>query len=306
MDSISATEFFYTLGGGVINGFPVLPAPVFHTPRGTPYLKSPGMALLAKPNVNVGVIGEFLNGFAPDLGFADYPNDPVELSPGAQLSKVAGQVCYVSFGPNRTKNERASRYFENIKSSGHGSVLEHSWYTFLLYGISRSLTHELVRHRVGTAFSQTSQRYVNGKVLRFVERPEYQGNSTLHEIFELDIDDAASRYADRTEKLLDLQGHGYSWLSAEAKTELRKRVQQAARSSLPNEVEAPMVFSANIRALRHIIEMRANPHAETEIRELFFRVFLCLRQAEPLLFGDYKLETLADGTHAVDTEFRKV
>src|SRR5262249_34708354 len=162
-----------------------------------------------------------------------------------------------------------SRYFENIKSSGHGSVLEHPCYSFLLYGISRSLTHELVRHRAGTAFSQTSQRFIDGKVLRFVERPEYRNHAMLHADFEASIDRAAEEYARRTGILLAEQKSGERLLSAEDKTDLRKKVQQAARSCLPNETEAPIVFSANLRALRHTIEMRASEHAETEIREVF-------------------------------------
>jgi thymidylate synthase (FAD) len=219
---------------------------------------------------------------------------------------VAGQACYLSFGPKRTTNAGAAKYFENIKSSGHGSVLEHASFSFLFYGVSRSFTHELVRHRAGTAFSQTSQRYVDGSVLRFVERPEYQEAPDLHARFEAGIDGAAREYAERTDLLLAGQGAGAQLLSGEAKTDLRKKVQQCARSCLPNEAEAPIVFSANIRALRHTIEMRASAHAELEIREVFLRVFLCLCQAEPILFNDYAVERLPDGTHGVTTRHRKV
>jgi thymidylate synthase (FAD) len=94
-------------------------------------------------------------------------------------------------------------------------------------------------------------------------------------------------------------------LSADYKTDARKKVQQTARSLLPNETEAPMVFTGNVRALRHIIEMRANAHAESEIRNLAVRLFLCLVTADPILFGDYVLDTLPDGTHTVSTEHRK-
>jgi thymidylate synthase (FAD) len=90
-----------------------------------------------------------------------------------------------SFGPKRTTNDRAERYFANLSSSGHGSVYEHASFSFLCYGISRSTTHEVVRHRAGTAYSQLSQRYVSGKVLRFVERPEYQEVPALNARFQL-------------------------------------------------------------------------------------------------------------------------
>ncbi len=87
---------------------------------------------------------------------------------------------------------------------------------------------------------------------------------------------------------------------------MRKKVRQAARSVLPNETEAPIVVTGNARTWRHFIEMRASEHAEIEIRALAVRVFLCLHQLDPVLFGDYALETLKDGTYAVSTEYRKV
>jgi flavin-dependent thymidylate synthase len=213
--------------------------------------------------------------------------------------------CYMSFGPRRTTNENAAAYIERLTSAGHGSVLEHSTFNFLLYGISRSVTHELVRHRAGTAFSQISQRYVSGAVLRFVERPEYQEDEELHRTFEERADRAATEYEAMAERLLERQEGGASMLSADIKTDARKKVQQTARSLLPNETEAPMVFTGNVRALRHIIEMRADAHAESEIRNLALRIFLCLRTVDPILFGDYELAELPDGTYTVSTKNRK-
>ena len=280
--------------------------PVFRTGKGTPYLNEPGVVLLAKPDVNLRGLQGFLDGFDGELDFGGYLNDPDNLPPAEKLCKAAGQLCYMSFGPKRTKNADAKKYFDNLISSGHGSVLEHANFTFLFYGISRSLTHELVRHRAGFGFSQVSQRYVSGRVLRFVERPEYQEDSVLHEWFINEIDKAAEGYARRTERLLELQKEGKEIMSAEAKTDLRKKVQQAARSCLPNETEAPIVATANVRAWRHVLEMRANPHAETEIRALAFRAYLCLSLVAPILFGDYKVEELPDGTRGISTNWRKV
>ncbi|MDQ3603830.1 MAG: FAD-dependent thymidylate synthase [Actinomycetota bacterium] len=213
--------------------------------------------------------------------------------------------CYMSFGPRRTTNENAAAYIERLTSAGHGSVLEHSSFNFLLYGISRSVTHELVRHRAGVAISQISQRYVSGSVLRFVERPEYQEDQELHRTFEERADRAASEYEAMAELLLERQEGGASMLTADYRTDARKKVQQTARSLLPNETEAPMVFTGNVRALRHIIEMRADAHAESEIRNLALRLFLCLRTVDPILFGDYDLGELPDGTYTVSTKNRK-
>lgn len=287
-------------------GFPAINSPAYRTSQGTFYLRAPGVTLLAKPQVHVPNIAAFLGGFDPNLQFPLYLDDPTELPPGAAICKTAGQLCYASFSPKRTMNANASRYFRNIKESGHGSVLEHATFSFLFYGISRSVTHELVRHRAGMAFSQLSQRYVSGTVLRFVERPEYQDDPELHALFEKRIDTAASDYATISEGLLARQKEGTTILSADAKTDLRKKVQQTARSVLPNETEAPIVVTGNARAWRHVIEMRANPHAETEIRELAFRAFLCLATVDPLLFEDYRIVALSDGTFGVETDYTKV
>lgn len=287
-------------------GYPFIASPICHTTQGTPYLKVPGVTLLARPQVSLEGMSDFLEGFGDELNFSQYLQDPTPLAHGAQLCKTAGQLCYASFSPKRTYNANAERYFQNIIESGHGSVLEHANFTLLFYGISRSVTHELVRHRAGVGFSQLSQRYVSGRVLRFVERPEYQNNSQLHARFERRIDFLAEEYEALAEALLVEQKAGSEILSADERTDLRKKVQQAARSALPNETEAPIVVTANVRAWRHIIEMRANPHAETEIREMAFRAYLCLAHTEPLLFGDYNIERLPDGTYGVSNVHPKV
>lgn len=139
-----------------------------------------------------------------------------------------------------------------------------------------------------------------------MERPEYQNVPDLHERFLKRIDAAALEYENIAKRLIELQTSGEQILSAEAKTDLRKKVQQCARSVLPNETEAPIVVTGNVRAWRHFIEMRANEHAETEIREVAFRIFLCLVLVESILFDDYEIKKLSDGTHAVTTKYRKV
>ena len=330
-------ELFGELSGEVVNGFPSIHSPVYHTKAGTSYLKAPGVVMLAKPQTNVSGLGGFLKGFDSSLGFPAYIEDPTRLPDSSQLCKTAGQLCYASFGPRRTTNENAAAYFERLTSAGHGSVLEHASFSFglrrttnenaaqyferlisaghgsvlehasfsfLLYGISRSVTHELVRHR-HLNFSQISQRYVSGSVLRFVERSEYAEDPELHRLFEERADQAAEEYEAMAGRLLERQERGVALLDAEYKTDARKKVQQTARSLLPNETEAPMVCTGNVRALRHVIEMRADEHAESEIRNLAVRLFLCLVTADPILFGDYQLQSLPDGTYKVTTKYRK-
>ena len=284
---------------------PELTSEPSQTQRGTPYLQSPGLVLLAKPQTELVGMTEFLRGFGPDLGFLDTINEYLEsdLEPAAQVCKASGQLCYLSFGPNRTPNKEAARYFENILSSGHFSVLEHANFTFLFYGISRSLTHELVRHR-HMSFSQVSQRYVDGSKLRFVERPEFAANPALHEAFVNRIDMTAIEYEAIATSLLMAQEGGEATLSAKSKTDRRKRVNQGARAVLPNDTEAPIIVTANARAWRHFLEMRATPHAEVEIRRLAFLTWLALAITAPLLFGDFTPHKQADDAWTLITPYR--
>ena len=166
--------------------------------------------------------------------------------------------------------------------------------------------HNFVANGIVTHNSQLSQRYVSGRMLRFVERPEYQEDEQLHAQFLERIERAAGEYAALSNRLLEMQQAGTKILSAEARTDLRKKVQQCARSVLPNETEAPIVVTGNARAWRHFTEMRASAHAEVEIRELAVRIFLCLYLTDPVLFSDYTVEQLPDGTYTAKTEFEKV
>ncbi len=285
--------------------YPAIHAPVYHTAAGTPYLRQPGVVMTAAPRTDTSGMRQFLEGFASELNFPQYLDDPTPLPDATALVKTAGQACYASYGPKRTMNDHADRYIDNILSSGHGSVLEHANYSLFIYGVSRSLTHELIRHRAGMGYSQLSQRYVSGKVLRFVERPEYAADPILHQEFESDIDHAAKRYADTTERLLQLQTDGSQIMSADQKTDLRKKVQQAARSKLPNDTETFAMVTGNVRAWRHIINMRANEHAETEIRQLAVNIYRVLSTIDPLLFADMKLVPHHDGTYIVKAQYPK-
>lgn len=134
-------------------GFPFINPTVFRTTRmGTPYLKTAGVAMIKGPDVDLSGVQGFLDGFDLDLGFREYLGDPHLLPPAERLIKFAGQTCYLSLGPDRTWNKDCDRYLANIKSSGHGSVTEHADFTFFIWGIDRTVTHELVRHRAGFGF----------------------------------------------------------------------------------------------------------------------------------------------------------
>ena len=111
---------------------------------------------------------------------------------GEQLAEFAGRLCYMS-QHNPAKRE-TREYLENIKKQGHGSVLEHANYSILLEGVSRSLTHELVRHRAGFAYSQLSQRYVDESEASFVVPPAIAGDEALEGAWRAQIESAQSTY----------------------------------------------------------------------------------------------------------------
>jgi thymidylate synthase (FAD) len=261
---------------------------IFQTASGTPYLKSPGFSILAVPSFTPDAMRGFLEGFDVDWDVDDYLNDQHDengaIPDGANLAMTAGQLCYMSFGAARTRRKDAKSYFDKtVRIGGHGSIIEHCNYTVLFWGVDRAFTHELVRHRAGMAYSQLSQRYVSGKLLRFVERAEFQDDVALHDEFERRIDVARKEYdylAQELRRTINVEGL--------SKTEARKAVNQAARNCLPNETEAPILATGNARSWRHIIHMRASKHADTPIRRAIYQLGCALIDLEPHIFGDFQ------------------
>lgn len=217
---------------------------------------------------------------------------------GEYLSEVAGRVCYMSFARPRPGGNRT--YLEHILEVGHGSVLEHAAWNLIFTGCSRSLTHELVRHRAGWAYSQLSQRYVDESVAEYVEPEVIAADPELHALWLEAVGHAHQCYVRLVEKL------NATFAAEPDRTLRRKLARQAARSVLPNATETKIFVTANARALRHFIEMRGSRHAETEIRKLAIAVLRLMQQEAPNLFGDYQLVPLGDGTFEATTPYRKV
>lgn len=214
------------------------------------------------------------------------------------LPEFAGRLCYMSFAKPRPGGNKT--YLGHIKEVGHGSVLEHTVWNFIITGVSRSFTHELVRHRAGFGYSQLSQRYVDESVAEFVEPDCIADDPKLHEVWRSAVEHAQEAYI----KLVE--GLQATFASVEDKTLRRKLARQAARSVLPNATETKIFVTANARAWRHFIELRCNEHAETEIRIVAAKILEVLQREAPNLFGDYEFIALPDGTRAAQTPFRKV
>jgi thymidylate synthase (FAD) len=247
-------------------------------------LRAPRVTLIARP--------QFVE---PDHLKVQWNGDATD---GERLAEFAGRLCYMSqANPAKRTTED---YLENIKKQGHGSVLEHSVYVLLLEGISRSCTHELVRHRAGFGYSQLSQRYVDESHAAFVVPPAMLGDAKLEAAWLAQVTAAQEAYARAVEDLM----RRYEWVAD--KVHRRKMAREAARSLLPNATETKIVVSANARAWRTMLELRCGEGAEQEIRRMAVAVLRALSAEAPRLFSDFEIYKADDGAEAARVGYHKV
>lgn len=219
------------------------------------------------------------------------------------LAEFAGRACYQSWNrPNPETADTQDYVRKNILAKGHESVLEHASATFYITGVSRSLTHELIRHR-HLSVSELSQRYVDMRDTEYAQPPavlnaeiayaEAEGanwdEAKGHTLFQTSefFDDVAQAYSD----LVDILDEN-TYLS-------RKRVREAARFCMPNATETKIVVTGNMRAWRHVLMLRGSEHADAEIRELAVALFRELREIAPSIFSDMDIVILEDGRQTV-------
>jgi thymidylate synthase (FAD) len=229
--------------------------------------------------------------------------------PAQVLTEFSGRLCYLSFGADagvegghktiggRTTNQT---YLANILKVKHGSVLEHAVWTLLVEGVSRALTHELVRHRAGFGFSQLSQRYVDESEIGFVLPPEIVEGTRSFEVWQRACEDSLAAYREILSDLAEQIGEEGT------ATMRRKRARQAARAVLPNSAETKVVVTGNARAWRHFVEMRGSETADVEIRRLAVAVLRVLRAEAPHIFEDLAIVPHEDGSETVRTDYSKV
>src|SRR3989475_6905526 len=168
-----------------------------------------------------------------------------EASPGERLAEYAGRLCYMS--QHNPAQRTTVEYLENIKKQGHGSVLEHSVYVLLIEGISRSCSHELVRHRAGFGYSQISQRYVDESHAAFVMPPAMVGDATLEAEWQRQGGAAQAGHRPAGGGVVE------RYAGVADKVHRRKLAREAARSVLPNATGGKIVVSGNARAWRTIL-----------------------------------------------------
>jgi thymidylate synthase (FAD) len=215
---------------------------------------------------------------------------------GQALAEFAGRACYQSWSKPNPSTATNAGYLAHILEVGHLSVLEHGTVTFYFTGVSRSFTHELIRHR-HFSYSQLSQRYVPERDAAMVEPDVIAQDPELHKKF---VEAAEASVRAYTELLEGLERRFADVPSA---TLRRKQARQAARSVLPNATETRIVVTGNYRAWRHFIAMRATEHADVEIRELAVECLRQLQRVAPNVFADFTITTLADGSEIAASAF---
>lgn len=182
---------------------------------------------------------------------------------------TAARLCYSPVGASELMEtmpeEKVRSVLATIMASGHYSTLEHASYTFAVDGVSRALTHQLVRHRLAS-FNQQSQRYVKFTGgFPLVKPPSVAENEQANEEFDKAMQAAASAY----EKLVEL---GIP--------------KEDARFVLPNAAETKIVITMNVRELLHFFEVRCCNRAQWEIRELACRMLDLAKPTAPFVFMD--------------------
>lgn len=219
-------------------------------------------------------------------------------TPGAtdseELVEVAGRVCYMSFGGRQSPRMNAE-YLARLVEQGHHSVLEHASWTFLLTGVTRAFTHQLVRHRIGFSYSQLSQQYHDEREANAVMPEAIHARPHLAAIWQDAVDGAQQAYRD----LLDALAREDIELS---ERESLRLVRSAARTVLPAATETKIAFSANARALRHFLSERGSLSGDEEMRRVCVLILEAVRDDAPGLFSDL---TTIEGPAGVEVVLSK-
>lgn len=200
----------------------------------------------------------------------EYMDNNITTADADTLAEFAGRSCYQSFHKPNPKTARNEDYLANILDLGHESVLEHSSATFYIQGVSRALTHELIRHR-HLSFSELSQRFVDVEETDMVYPPVAEWEE-------------AEPIAD----VRDMARQAYSFIvgSLQGRGHKRKQAREAARAVMPNATETKIVVTGNHRAWRDVLKKRWSVHADAEIRELAGELLTQLRELAPATYQD--------------------
>jgi thymidylate synthase (FAD) len=246
---------------------------------------SPRVYLLGRPHFDR-EYEEFLRDILPP-GEASWRCDE-NATPAERLVEFAGRVCYMSFGMRQSCKTNAE-YIQNFIRQGHESVLEHAVWTLAIAGVSRALTHQLVRHRVGFAFSQLSQQYHDQSEAKFVRPPQIEDVPEAGAAWDNAIRETQLAYKKILSNLEAQQTRSYS------RSEVTRALRSAARSVLPNATETALVVTVNARAARHFLKLRGTIVGDVEMRCTTAALLEVLRPEGPAFFADFSVKYLDDG-----------
>ena len=230
------------------------------------------------------VPGEGMDGYLQAIG-AGFWLTPDVGSDGELLVEIAGRTCYKSFGLDLNANLTKVRtdhqdYIGNILKTKHGSVLEHATTTMGLVNISRILTHELVRHRAGCAYSQESMRFVRLEDIGMWIPSCIKEDETAEALFKTAVTNAEKSYLALVDCLIkDGMPMGK-----------KKEITSAIRRIAPSGHATTIVMTANHRAWRHLIELRTAEGAEEEIRLVFHDIACQFAQRYPAFYQDMQYD----------------
>lgn len=211
-----------------------------------------------------------------------------------ELIEFSGRICYMSFGAKQSPKDN-SDYIRNLILSGHESVLEHASWSLLLTNVSRAFTHQLVRHRVGIAFSQLSQQYHDEAEAQFVSPSELESSPEALEIWKAHTEASVVAYK-RIKDLVRARSNVKQDMNGKERNRL---IRSAARSVLPNSTETKIVMTANARTLRHFLRVRGDIAGDYEMRLVAAEILQTLKTEAPAAFFDFELAHLEDGSPRV-------
>lgn len=209
------------------------------------------------------------------------------------LVELAARLCFMSFGEKQRAADTAG-FLASLLRRGHESVIEHANWSILFVGVSRAFTHQLVRHRVGVAFSQLSQQYHDESEARFVEPAEIQTNPIAHSLWQ----DTMNQTRESYRKIIDILKKTPQRHTSTAFEETRS-ARSAARSVLPNATYTCILMTANARALRHILSVRGSIEGDFEMRSVMVELLRAMKTEAPSLFSDFHEELCGDGSSRV-------
>lgn len=201
--------------------------------------------------------------------------------------EAAGRICYMSFG-DKQHRKTTKEYISNILHQGHDSVLEHASFTILVDGLTRALSHQLVRHRIGFAYSQLSQQYHDESAAEFVQPHGLDENPELKTQWLQWC--AATRAMHDSLRSVNLQVPAFSHLNTK---EQQRHSRSMARSVLPNSTCTTIMITGNARAWRHLLSIRGDIEGDIEMREYCVSIYQLLINAAPSLFSGF--EIIEDG-----------